>query len=74
MLKVQEDLRHELECVICLELPRPPAGILSCRQQHLICTVCNSNNLTSCPMCKQNLQEVPLEKNRLADKLIQQLN
>jgi galactose-1-phosphate uridylyltransferase len=73
MLQVQEKARRELECNVCLEVPRRKAQVFSCLQHHLICSECNKHEFESCPVCRQNFRETPRTRNRLAEKMIEQL-
>ena len=74
MLQVQEDAVSELECVICLMVPRKEAQVFSCQQHHLFCSECNDRLLESCPLCKENFTMIPPTRNRLAEKMIEKLN
>ncbi len=73
MLQVQENARRELECIICLEVPKKESHVFSCLEHHLICLECSKHRLESCPVCKQGFRETPLGRNRLAEKMISQL-
>ncbi len=73
VLQVQEKARRELECVICLEVPQREAQVFSCREHHLICSGCNEHALFACPVCRQNFRLTSPARNRLAEKMIQQL-
>ena len=74
MLQVQEKARRELECIVCLEVPRRDTPVYSCLEHHLICSECKRHTFLSCPVCRQNFRETPPARNRLAEKMIQQLN
>jgi hypothetical protein len=73
LLQVQEKARRELECIICLEVPRKDTEVFSCSEHHLICLECSKRNLESCPLCRQGFRGTPLARNRLAEKMISQL-
>jgi hypothetical protein len=73
MLQVQEKARRELECNVCYEVPRRETQVFSCMQHHLICSECNKHTMPSCPMCRQNFGLTPPTRNRLAEKMIEQL-
>jgi hypothetical protein len=74
MLQVQEKARKELECVICLDVPHREIQVFSCLQHHLMCSECNKHAMQSCPVCRQDFKKTPPARNRLAEKMIQQLN
>ncbi len=74
VLQVQEKAQRELECVICLEVPKRQTQVVSCLEHHLICSECNKHQLESCPVCRQNFRVTPSTRNRLAEKMIQQLS
>jgi hypothetical protein len=73
LLQVQEQARRELECVICLEVPKKETHVFSCLESHLICLECSKHRLESCPVCKQSFIGNKLTRNRLAEKMIFQL-
>ena len=73
MLQVQEKTRRELECVICLEVPKKDDHVFSCLEHHLICLECSKHTLQECPICRQDFRKACLSRNRLAEKLILQL-
>jgi hypothetical protein len=73
VLQAQQDAREELQCVICLDVPRADTHIFSCLEQHLICTACNQKRLSSCPICRQSFEQSPQARNRLAEKMIRRL-
>jgi len=73
-LKTNEDAVSELECSICLTVPKPDVHVYSCLEQHLICNECKPNNLTKCPVCRQCFTKNPPLRNRLAEKIIRRLN
>jgi hypothetical protein len=73
MLQVQEKTRRELECNICLEVPKKEDHVFSCWEDHLICLQCSKRNLRECPVCKQDFRKKSLVRNRLAEKLVLQL-
>jgi hypothetical protein len=74
MLKVQEKAFRELECVICLTVPKRETQVFSCLEHHLMCSDCNKHRLESCPVCRQNFRRILPARNRLAEKMIQQLS
>jgi hypothetical protein len=73
MLRVQEKTHRELECVICLEVPKKEDHVFSCFEHHLICLDCSKHKLQKCPVCSQDFRKACLLRNRLAEKLILQL-
>jgi flavin-binding protein dodecin len=73
ILKVQNEARDELECVVCLEVPLLGVQVFSCLQHHLLCSDCAKKILQSCPVCRQNFKQNPPIRNRLAEKMIQRL-
>ena len=73
MLQTQEKACRELECVICLEVPRKETQIFSCPKHHLMCFQCNDRKLESCPVCRQNFRGTQPTRNLLAEKMIEQL-
>jgi hypothetical protein len=74
ILKVQDEARGELECVVCLEVPSKGMQVFSCLEHHLLCSDCAKQILGACPICRQNFKKVPLARNRLAKKMIKRLN
>jgi hypothetical protein len=74
ILKVQNEVRDELECVVCLEVPSKKVQVLSCLEHHLLCSDCAKQILQSCPVCRQNFRQTPPTRNRLAEKMIHCLN
>jgi hypothetical protein len=74
ILKVQNEARDELECVVCLEVPSKRVQVLSCLEHHLLCSDCAKQILQSCPVCRQNFRKTPPTRNRLAEKMIQRLS
>jgi hypothetical protein len=73
MLQTQEKACRELECVICLEVPKRETHVFSCQQHHLMCSQCNARELESCPVCRQNFRVTRPTRNLLAEKMIEQL-
>jgi hypothetical protein len=73
MLQVQEKAQRELKCNVCLEVPRRETQVFSCMQHHLMCSECHKHKFESCTVCRQNFRETPPTRNRLAEKMIQQL-
>ena len=73
MLQVQENAKRELECVICLEVPKKEDQVFSCPEHHLVCLDCSKRELEACPVCKQSFKKYPITRNRLAEKMISQL-
>ena len=74
MLQVHEKAQRELECVICIEVPQRETQVFSCVEHHLICLDCSRHDLELCPVCAQSFKDAPLTRNRLAEKMILQLN
>ena len=60
-----EKLEEELKCPVCLTTAEPP--ILTCSNQHHICEDC-WNNLTKCPLCREEYIEDPTQRHRYAEK------
>lgn len=50
-------LNEQLECPVCLELPKSPP-IYQCPNGHMVCNICHGK-LQECPQCRE-----PLGKNR----------
>ena len=73
-LLVQEEARKELECVICLKVPKAGEHIFSCNDHHLLCCKCNVKSITSCPVCRHVFGTSSPKRNRLAEKMIQKLS
>ena len=69
VLQVQETACSHLECIVCYDVT---AGqVYSCEQDHLLCHDCKSNpNVLTCPICRQNFENIPVRRNRLAEKMI----
>ena len=72
VLQVQTDARKELECVVCLQVPR--TEVFSCTEHHILCSDCKNKILRLCPVCRQNFAKIPPARNRLAEKMILRLN
>ena len=74
VLQVHEDACRELECVVCIEVPKHLFQVFSCSNHHLLCANCKNNPVISkCPLCKQDFAQYAAERNRLAEKMIQML-
>ncbi len=70
-----EERHPDLECVICLCIPKPYMGNLnvnSCCQDHILCQNC-LERVDSCPICKQNFKVLKPKPNHLAQRMIAQL-
>ena len=69
VLQVQKTACSHLECIVCYDVT---AGqVYSCEQDHLLCHDCKSNpNVLTCPTCRQNFENIPVRRNRLAEKMI----
>ncbi len=70
----KKDITKDLEedsfpsCPICLTLPM--AHILGCQQcDAMFCKGC-AGELKKCAICRQNLTEKPLARNKIAEKLV----
>jgi hypothetical protein len=74
ILKVQNEAKDELECIVCLEVPLQGIKVFSCLEHHLLCSDCAKRILQSCPVCRQNFTKTPPTRNRLAEKMIQHLS
>ena len=72
VLQVQSDARKELECSVCLQVPR--TEVFSCTEHHILCSDCKKKILKLCPVCRQNFAKIPPARNRLAEKMILRLN
>ena len=72
-LRIQEEARKELECVICLEVPHSRLHIFSCNDHHLICQTCKDKNIKSCPVCRHVFGTSSPKRNRIAEKMIEKL-
>ena len=72
VLQVQTDACKELECVVCLQVPR--TEVFSCTEHHILCSDCKNKILRLCPVCRQNFAKIPPARNRLAEKMILRLN
>ena len=74
MLQVQENIRQDLECVVCIEMPLPSIQIFSCQENHLLCINCkNHPDISKCPYCRQDFAMIPAQRNRLAEKMVAKL-
>ena len=69
MLQVQEKTRRELECVICLEVPKKEDHVFSCLEHHLICLECFKHTLQECPICRQDFRKACLSTNQHATSM-----
>ena len=58
-------------CPVCLKIP--DGIVLECQQcENMICGDCGTK-LENCPICRQDLKENPLKRNKMAEKLIQSM-
>ena len=74
LLQVQENACRELECVVCIEIPTRTIQNFSCAEHHLLCTDCKNNpSITKCPVCRQDFERIPVQRNRLAEKMVAKL-
>ena len=72
VLEVQQEALKELECVICLDVPKE--DVLSCTEHHILCLGCKQKGLLKCPICRQDFAIYPPTRNRVAKRMIQKLN
>ena len=74
VLQVQENIRQDLECVVCIEMPLPSIQIFSCQENHLLCINCHNHpDISTCPICRQDFAWIPAQRNRLAEKMVEKL-
>ena len=59
----------ELECPVCLQIPRE-VPVAACPEGHLVCKTCRVN-VTSCPTCRRPMTEDGT--NTLANKMIEEI-
>jgi hypothetical protein len=62
--------RTELQCTSCSRFPEIGTPVFSCLEHHLLCLDCLKNNLRFCLICKQNLTQIPVSRNSLAERMI----
>ena len=72
VLEVQQEALKELECVICLDVPKE--DVFSCTEHHILCLGCKQKGLLTCPICRQDFAISPPARNRIAKIIIQKLN
>ena len=72
VLEVQQEALKELECVICLDVPKE--DVFSCTEHHILCLGCKQKGLLKCPICRQDFAIYPPTRNRVAKRMIQKLN
>ena len=72
VLEVQQEALKELECVICLDVPKE--DVFSCTEHHILCSGCKQKGLLKCPICQQDFAISPPTRNRVAKRMIQMLN
>ena len=72
VLEVQQEALKELECVICLDIPKE--DVFSCTEHHILCSGCKQQGLLRCPICRQDFVMLPPTRNRIAKIIIQKLN
>ena len=51
----------ELECSVCLEIPKMDCKVYQCRNGHLFCFICYSK-VVKCPTCQDDLRNFSNEK------------
>ena len=71
VLEVQQEALKELECVICLDVPKE--DVFSCTEHHILCSRCQQKDLLKCPICQQDFAIFPPTRNRVAKRMIQKL-
>ena len=71
VLEVQQEALKELECVICLDVPKE--DVFSCTEHHILCSGCKQQGLLRCPICRQDFVMSPPTRNRIAKIIIQKL-
>ena len=71
VLEVQQEALKELECVICLDVPKE--DVFSCTEHHILCSRCKQKDLLKCPICQQDFAIFPPTRNRVAKRMIQKL-
>jgi len=60
---------RQFECPVCLEIMRPPAKMLHCKNGHVLCMTCvQRGGISSCPSCRQPL----LGRNFTMEKLAEE--
>ena len=62
----KEDLKAELECPICLIIPRR-GPIYQCVNGHIICKECQEK-VDTCPVCRDDMFEI---RNLVVEKILQ---
>ena len=73
---VQDEVRNsDLECWVCLKVPKLLSQVFSCRQNHILCQSCkNKPFMWICQVCGQDFIKNPPTRNRLAEKCISLIN
>lgn len=56
--KTSLELSNDLECPVCMEIPKAPKQVFQCSNGHIVCNTClgkiQRSVLNSCPMCREN--------------------
>ena len=53
-IRSSEDIREDLQCPVCLKIPRT-TPIFQCEQGHILCNTCHPR-LHDCPVCRRPLR------------------
>lgn len=56
-LRVFQNLKKNLECIICIDIPENACKIFSCLNGHAICEMC-LKRVIECPLCKISYRQV----------------
>jgi len=65
-----EDLKKEVECPICMEIPRK-GPVYACPNGHLVCQRCKVTTLKTCPVCREAMGQ---NRSLLAVALIEKIH
>jgi hypothetical protein len=70
-LKIRVEAQKELECILCLKVPKRETPVFSCLQHHLFCFSCLTPLPLFCRLCMQDFRQIPQERHYLAEKMIE---
>ncbi len=67
----KSDKSDAINCPVCLKVPE--GIVLECQEcENMICGDCGTK-VENCPICRQDLKDKELKRNKMAEKLIQSM-